>query len=207
MFNSLHSIATLTTTDASGARRMCVLLADFLRDTLRTGRQNHITLDQELSLASQYLAIERVRFGSRLRVEVEAGAAVRACHVPPLLLQPVVENAVVHGVGQMLDGGTVTLSARRDGAVLVVTSTNPYDPTNPGRRGQGLGLVLLGKRLGTEFGARASVRTQALDAQFRLELRMPAVVEPDVPAADAVPPAAHAGHGRHGGTRENTGSM
>ena len=163
MFNSLHSIATLTTTDASGPRRMCVLLADFLRDTLRTGRQNHITLDQELSLASQYLAIERVRFGSRLRVEVEAGAAVRACHVPPLLLQPVVENAVVHGVGQMLDGCTVTLSARRDGAVLVVTSTNPYDPTNPGRRGQGLGLVLLRKRLGTEFGARASVRTQALE--------------------------------------------
>jgi len=113
----------------------------------------------------------------------------------------------VHGVGQMLDGGTVTLSARRDGAVLVVTSTNPYDPTNPGRRGQGLGLVLLRTRLGTEFGAKASVRTQALDAQFRLELRMPAVVEPDMPAADAVPPEAHAGHGRHGGTRENTGSM
>ena len=103
LFNSLHSISALTTTDAAAARRMCVLLAEFLRESLALGAASRIPLGRELSLAERFLDIERVRFGERLEVSIDAGGA-GACMVPPLLLQPIVENAVTHGVAHVLAG-------------------------------------------------------------------------------------------------------
>ena len=99
LFNSLQSISALTTADPPAARRMCLLLADFLRDTLSLGSRPRIPLRSELSLAERFLAIERVRFGERLRVDIAAEGA-DSCVVPPLILQPLVENAVRHAVAE-----------------------------------------------------------------------------------------------------------
>src|SRR4051812_29289278 len=102
LFNSLQSISALTTADPAAARRMCLLLADFLRDTLALGARDRIPLSSELALARRFLAIEQVRFGDRLQVDVAALADAEACEVPPLLLQPLVENAVTHGIAHVL---------------------------------------------------------------------------------------------------------
>jgi LytS/YehU family sensor histidine kinase len=173
IFNSLHSISALTTTDAAAARKMCLLLADFLRDTLRLGASNRISFADEWSLAERFLAIEQVRLGSRLRITRECDPKAAGCPVPPLLLQPLVENAVIHGVAQLVEGGTIRMTSRRDEATLTVTVENPCDPDRLRTRGVGLGLELLRKRLMTEFGVHDAVRAEERSGQFRVEVRIP----------------------------------
>jgi two-component system sensor histidine kinase AlgZ len=173
IFNSLHSISALTTTDAAAARKMCLLLADFLRDTLRLGTSSRISFADEWSLAERFLAIEQVRLGSRLRIARESDPNAAACPVPPLLLQPLVENAVIHGVAQLIDGGTIRMTSRRDESTLTVTVENPCDPERLRTRGVGLGLELLRKRLMTEFGVQDAVRAEERSGQFRVEVRIP----------------------------------
>src|SRR5207247_8834865 len=95
----------------AGARRRGGLLADFLRDSVRFGGRDQITLQQEVSLVRQYLGIEQIRFGTRLTIREAIPPALDGALVPPLLLQPLVENAVNHGVAGLIDGGTVALRA------------------------------------------------------------------------------------------------
>src|SRR5688572_1491574 len=175
IFNSLHSISALTMSDAAAARRMCLLLADFLRETLRLGGNDQIPLSEELALADRFLAIEQVRLGQRLNIERETDPAAATCLVPPLLLQPLVENAVNHGVAQLVDGGTIRVAASRTGATLTITLENPCDPDRPRTRGVGLGLDLLRKRLTNHYGAGDAVYAQEQEGHFRVELRIPVV--------------------------------
>jgi len=156
LFNSLHSISALTTADPPGARRMCLLLAQFLRESLALGGEGRITLARELALIDRFLAIERVRFGSRLVATISAGNA-GGCLVPPLLLQPLVENAVTHGIAHVLEGGVIRVSAERAGAVLRVVAENPCDPDRPRGRGTGLGLSNVRARLRALHGADATL--------------------------------------------------
>jgi two-component system, LytTR family, sensor histidine kinase AlgZ len=173
LFNSLHSISALTTTDPPAARRMCLLLADFLRDTLRLGASSRISLAEEFALADRFLEIERVRLGPRLNVARDTDPQAAACLVPPLLLQPLVENAVVHGIGHLVDGGTIRIAASRVDSTLKITLENPCDPDRPRRNGSGLGLELLKKRVLTQFGSDAHVRVEEQPDTFRVEVRIP----------------------------------
>jgi hypothetical protein len=175
IFNCLHSISALTATDPAAARRMCLLLADFLRDTLRLGSVDRITLADEFALAERFLAIEQIRLGARLQVARDSDPQAAACFVPPLLLQPLVENAVVHGIGQLVDGGTIRMGAARSGSVLTITLENPCDPDRARTRGVGLGLELLRRRLSAQFGAYDAVHAAEHDGRFRVEVRLPAV--------------------------------
>jgi hypothetical protein len=173
LFNSLHSISALTGSDPAGARRMALLLGDFLRDSLRMGRQDRIPLAEELRLLEQFLEIERVRFGERLRVTVEADDESRGCAVPPLLLQPLVENAVTHGIAHMIEGGTVSVRAQRKDGRLYVSVENPVDPDRPKRRGAGVGLDNVRRRLDTAFGSQAAAQPAEREGVFRVDLVMP----------------------------------
>lgn len=175
IFNSLHSISALTASNPTAARRMCLLLADFLRDTLRLGSNRQITLAEELALAERFLAIEQVRLGARLTVEREAGPGADECLVPPLLLQPLVENAVKHGVAPLVEGGTIRLVAARSGSTLIITLENPCDPDRPRNRGVGLGLELLRDRLASQYSVADAVVAREDSGRFRVEVRMPAV--------------------------------
>jgi two-component system, LytTR family, sensor histidine kinase AlgZ len=176
IFNSLHSISALTSTDPPAARRMCLLLADFLRDTLRLGSTSRISLADEFALAERFLAIEQVRLGARLQVSRDTDADAIECLVPPLVLQPLVENAVVHGVAQLVEGGTIRMAAARDGSSVRITLENPCDPDRPRTRGVGLGLELLKRRLATQFGAYDAVRAEERSGRFRVEVRIPVVI-------------------------------
>src|SRR6202049_3446953 len=111
LFNSLNSISALTSIDANRAREMCILLADFLRMTLGLGEKALVPLREELELLQRFLAIEKVRFGERLHVDAEVEAQAHDCQLPPLLLQPLVENAIIHGIAHLPAGGKVRISA------------------------------------------------------------------------------------------------
>jgi hypothetical protein len=185
LFNSLNSINALVGSDPEGARRMCEGLGDFLRRTLALGARDSVTLGEELALVERYLGIEQVRFGERLRVERAVDPDAAICRVPPLLLQPLVENAIKHGIQDMVDGGAIRIEARREGELLRVVVENPVDEAAPARRGEGLGLENVRRRLEV-FGARdARLHSARKGDRFRVTLTLPAL-------EGAVAGAAHA---------------
>ena len=176
LFNSLHSISGLTMADPQGARRMCLLLGDFLRQTVALGSADRITLAREVGLIQNFLAIEQVRFGERLGVAVDAGNA-GDCQVPPLLLQPLVENAVTHGISHLLEGGTIRVAADHDGGRLRIVVDNPCDPDRPRRGGTGVGLANVRARLLALHGEEATLVAEEHDGRWHVELTLPATVE------------------------------
>jgi len=174
LFNSLNSISALTTSSPERAREMCVLLAGFLRATLGLSGRTTIPLGEELSLVRNYLEIEKVRFGDRLRVEANVDADAARCGIPPLLLQPLVENAVKHGVGPRIEGGAVTLTARRADGTIRIELVNPFDAGAEAVPGAGVGLANVRKRLAARWGDRAALETVRTEGLFRIELTIPA---------------------------------
>jgi hypothetical protein len=174
LFNSLNSINALIASRPEEARQLCVRLADFLRRSLTVGSRETIPLGEELDLAEQLFAIEKVRFGERLTHAVVADEAARACAVPPLVLQPLVENAVTHGIAQMLEGGEIRIVAERRGPDLRISIVNPRDADAPGRRGTGIGLQNVKRRLAALHGDAAFVRVAPAVDSFRVELGLPA---------------------------------
>jgi two-component system sensor histidine kinase AlgZ len=174
LFNSLNSVAALIGSDAQAARRMCFLMAGFFRKSLGLGRETSIALAEEISLAETFLAIEEVRFGERLRTRFDVAQDTLTLAVPPLVLQPLVENAVHHGVAHLVDGGEVTVHARRRDGLLELAVENPCDPDRPQSRGAGVGLSNVRSRIETLFGHRASVDVDASPEFFRVSILLPA---------------------------------
>jgi hypothetical protein len=173
LFNSLHSIAALASVDGARAREMCIRLSDFLRISLSLGSRPMIPLGEELDLARNYLELERVRFSDRLRVEIVIEPGCESCAVPTLLLQPLVENAVKHGIAGMLEGGTIRLEARRDGSGTVITVTNPFDPDAAQPQRLGVGLAQVRRRLEVRYGAAARLDAGTAEGVYRVVLRLP----------------------------------
>ena len=173
LFNSLNSISALATVDGVRAREMCIKLSDFLRNTLSLGEKRSISLRDELALAKAYLDVEQVRFGARLKVELETDSGCDHCVVPPLFLQPLVENAVKHGIAGLVDGGTIRLEARcRDGR-LHVTVDNQFDPEAPAPRRHGLGLQNVRSRLRALYENEAHVDTTSSEHRCVVEVDLP----------------------------------
>ena len=192
LFNSLNSIAALTSEDSGAARRMWLLLAGFMRRSLVLGSRDRIPLGEEIALVSDYLAIEKVRFGARLEVAQAIDDASRDCGVPPLILQPLVENAVRHGIAQLLPGGTVRLDTRLDGDHVIISVANPRDQERTGTRGAGVGIENVRGRLRTLYGERAGMEVEGGMDAYRVTLRLPVerIAAGPGPAA-AVKEAAH----------------
>ena len=175
LFNSLNSVSALIGSDPPAARRMCYLMAGFFRKSLGLGQKEQIALSEEIYLAETYLAIEEVRFGARLRSRVQVAEATLAYAVPPLVLQPLIENAVHHGIAHLVEGGEVTIAAaRRDGHLELVVE-NPCDPDRPASRGAGVGLANVRARIEALFGHRARVDVEALPESYRVRILLPTV--------------------------------
>jgi two-component system sensor histidine kinase AlgZ len=173
LYNSLHSISALATIDGARARDMCIRLAGFLRSSLGMGERESIPLREEVALARSYLEVEQVRFGQRLRVESQVETASEECVVPPLILQPLVENAVKHGIAGLVEGGSVRLSARRDGDRVVMVVENEFDAETPPRRDLGIGLMNVRKRLHARYGPEVGFEAGPVGETYRVVLRMP----------------------------------
>jgi two-component system sensor histidine kinase AlgZ len=187
LFNSLNTIAALTHAEPDTARTMCLRLADFLRQGLRAGNRERIRCSEELDLARSFLGVEQVRFGPRLRIEEAVEKACDDVPVPPLILQPLVENAVRHGIASLVEGGLVRLEVRREGERIRISVENPVDPEERSPKGDGVGLRNVRERLDRAYGAEAGLRVVSEQTRFRAELLIPAE-----PAAAESAPAEHA---------------
>ncbi|MCI0707888.1 MAG: histidine kinase [Ignavibacteriae bacterium] len=174
LFNSLNSISALTTKSPEAARNMTVLLADFFRKSLKLGAQESISLSQEIELALGFLQIEQVRFGERLKVEQHIDESALPCLVPPLILQPIVENAVNHGIKHLIEGGTIRLHTELNGSRLSIVVENPCDPDRSRTTSSGLGLANIRNRLQTSFQKDARLDVSEHNGMFRAELALPA---------------------------------
>jgi hypothetical protein len=175
LFNSLHSISALTSSDPARAREMCIALADFLRRTLGLGEKAVIPLEEELSLIHSFMAVEKIRFGARLTMEEQIEQQTLNCMVPPLLLQPLVENAVAHGIANLTEGGWIRLDTKyRSDESVSITVENSFDPDAPARRRNGVGLANVRQRLSTRYGDRASFSVTKQADRFHVGIILPA---------------------------------
>ncbi len=178
LFNSLNSISALTAIDPGRARDMTLQLAGFFRQTLGLETHRKVALREEVELVARFLAIEQVRFGPRLAFEQRIGEGAGACLLPPMILQPLVENAVKHGIGGLLEGGTISVVAERAGSLLRIRVENDADPEEGGTRaGTGIGLVNVRQRLAAAYGREGSVHWTREEHTFRVELVLPAETE------------------------------
>ena len=177
LFNSLNAISTLMRTDMDSAERMLDMLAELLRRSLRESAVQEVPLSQEMDFVGRYLDIEQVRFSNRLRVEIDIPSELKEALVPHLILQPLVENAIRHGIGPKLGPGTVRIEARREGDCLALQVSD--DGVGPGARsrtnvGEGVGLANTRARLDQLFGSGASMEFgAAVGRGFRVALRFP----------------------------------
>ena len=157
LFNTLHSISALLSKDTEAARKMITRLGDFLRLTLESGGANEVTLRQELEFLNGYLEIERIRFQDRLTTRIEVDPAVLNVHVPNLILQPIVENALRHAIART-NSGTVEITAiPRNGAVRIEVKDNGpgLEPMIATRGSKGVGLANTRARLTGLYGSAA----------------------------------------------------
>jgi hypothetical protein len=174
IFNCLNSISALTSSDPATAREMCVRLAEFLRKTLGLGEKARIPLSEELDLAHAYLSVEQIRFGSRLKFEENTEPETLHCVVPPLLLQPLIENAIRHGIASLTEGGFVRLQIKNGaGNALSIDIENNFDPDAPRRRGTGIGLRNVRQRVDATYGSRARIDVRSEAGYFKVAMELP----------------------------------
>jgi len=181
LFNTLANVHSLMDHDPPKAKQMLSDFTEYLRSSLTTLRNDANPLAQELDLAEHYLRLLGSRMEDRLQWRIDADAAARAVPVPPLLLQPLVENAIVHGLEPQLQGGAVHLSARVVGGELVLEvrddGRGPDAPPRPGARaGQGMALANIRGRLLSHYGHAASLELSAAHPGTRAVIRLP--IEP-----------------------------
>lgn len=177
LFNALSAVAGLIAEDPARAEVTLERLAALFRYALESSRQAEVALGEELARVRDYLEIEQVRFESRLAFEVEVEPGLEHVQVPPLLLQPLVENAVNHGVGSRREGGRVRVAARREGAGLVLAVVD--DGPGPGgsqHRGTGTSMADLRERLRLLYGSESVLTTGPEPGRgYRAQLTLPGV--------------------------------
>ena len=163
LFNALNSIAELVHRDADAADRMIIGLSALLRSSLEQAAHSEVPLEDELRLLGHYLDIEKIRLGERLRVEWDVAPDTREALVPPLLLQPLVENAVRHGISRRLSPGSIRVQAQRQGGELQIEIRDDGNEPGSAGGGFGIGLATTRDRLGALYGGAASLELRRGD--------------------------------------------
>lgn len=171
LFNTLNSAIALVRAEPAKAEAMLEDLSDLFRHAL-VDHGESVTLADEIELARRYLAIEQVRFGDRLRLEWDLDPAADRAMLPPLLLQPLVENAVHHGVEPSDAGATVRISSQRRGTVVVIKVTNTV-PAGDGLPGHGLALENVRARLRLLHDVQGRFRSGLVDGVFQVRMEVP----------------------------------
>ena len=179
LFNTLHAISSLMDEDVRAARRMIARLADLLRSTLDTTDQQEITLLRELETLELYLDIERERFSDRMRIELEVHPETLRARVPNLMLQPLVENAIRHGIAPLQRGGRITVSAVREAEKLVLGVEDDGAGSRDGQSPEGVGLRNTRARLARLYPAEHELTIdRPRDGGYRIRIEIPFVTEP-----------------------------
>lgn len=173
LFNSLNSISALTVSQPQKAREMVLQLSDFLRGTIRKDHQQWVSLEEELNYLKMYLDIERVRFGHRLEVVFDLADEVKQMRVPQLLIQPLLENAIKHGLYGITEDVKILVQAYKEQSYLMLKIENPFDPVVAAPKGTGFGLSSVDRRLFLLFGRKDLLESKAEDSLFTVILKIP----------------------------------
>jgi two-component system sensor histidine kinase AlgZ len=180
LFNSMNTIAALTRSNPVRAEGAVQDLADLFRATLSDQRDT-ITLAEELEVAHTYQRMEQLRLGDRLKVEWHTDTLPARALVPHLMIQPLLENAVYHGVEPRPEGGTVTISGEVSGGLITVVVRNPLGPAAQMRDGNRLALANIRERLSLMYGERALMKSGRFDAEYIVTLRFPLIEKAAAP--------------------------
>lgn len=179
LFNVLNGITELVVTRPEAAEQALEDLSALLRVALTDDERRLVPLSEELALTRAYIDIETLRLGERLRVEWDIAPAAESWPVPPLCLQPLVENAIVHGIAQLPEGGRVYVSAAIEDLLLSLSVVNPLppEPAEPG--GRRLALDNIEQRLALRYGTAARLRRDTAPGRFEAAMRLPWPQEDD----------------------------
>ncbi len=178
LFNSLNTIANLVTVDPRNAESAIEDLADIFRGSMRRADQP-ISLADELSLARQYLDMEKRRLGDRLQVDWRVSELPEHASIFPLMLQPLLENAVGHGIQANPEGGKISVYGRSESDQVVITIANPAAPKGHKAPGHGIAIPNIRDRLRLAYGSRASLVTYNNDENFYVVMSLPYVAHTD----------------------------
>lgn len=181
MFNALNSIRSLIEEDPERAKQSITLLSSILRNAMATVKRRTVPLGEEIDVVTAYLTLESIRYEERLRTRFDVDPALERSHVPPMMLQTLVENAVRHGIAKNKRGGEVVITAKPvdGGMVLAVRNTGRYG--GAASIGAGIGLRNTRERLAHLYAGRASFTIRNEDDMVACEVFLPSEIEP-VPA-------------------------
>jgi LytS/YehU family sensor histidine kinase len=174
LFNSLNSVSSLTITDPEKARDMVIKLSDFMRYALSKKDEQPVTLRSELENLRLYLEIEKVRFGERLTTDEQIEEGCLEVKMPVMILQPLYENAIKHGVYESTESVRIATIVRLIDNFMEITISNNYDTVSEPRKGTGTGLVNVIRRLELFYGNKATLKTSRENSIYTVSLYIPA---------------------------------
>ena len=177
LYNSINAVLSLIRSEPRRAERALEDMADLFR-VLMADNRTLAPIGNEVELARQYLAIETLRLGERLRVSWRTGGMPADALVPPLILQPLAENAVYHGIEPSPDGGEVAIEVGLSGGQLVMTLTNPLPAESRQTAGNKMALANIRERLQLHYDAEASMKSEVRDGIYRVTIRIPYLTAP-----------------------------
>ena len=173
IFNSLNSISSLTITNPEKAQEMVISLSEFLRYSIKPNQEKMIPLNNELDAINRFIEIEKVRFGERLKVDITCNDECKAKYVPPLIIQPLVENAIKYGVHETTDIGSVAIECACNDNSLEITVKNSYDAQGVPAIKTGIGLKNVSNRLRLLYGSEELVQINKKESLFSVKLILP----------------------------------
>jgi len=172
LFNTMNSIASLIASRPEAAERAVEDLSELFRASLQENNRT-VTVADELHLCELYLGIEQLRLGDRLKIQWNIEESVRNEAMPSLILQPLVENAIYHGIAQIAEGGTVVVTVRRNEGVLLAEIENPVPMLSPPSQGHNMALNNIEQRLQALFGLEGTMKSTRADGRYVIEIAYP----------------------------------
>lgn len=172
LFNSINAVLGIVRSDPKRAETALEDMADLFRMAMSADAEL-VPLRKEVELARQYLALEQLRLGERLRVEWRIAETLQDALIPPLILQPLLENAVYHGIEPLAAGGTISIEIRREGKELQLIMSNPVHFQSQPRRGNRMALSNIRERLALQFDVEASYRVETAQGCYRVQIQIP----------------------------------
>ena len=173
LFNSLNSVSSLTISDPGKAQEMIIKLAEFLRYSIGKGQKEKTTLKNELENIQRYLDIEKTRFDEKLEMEINLNEHCEETTLPNMLLQPIIENAIKHGVYENTDKTAINIDCYANQDYLEIFVRNNYDPNAVPKKGAGVGLKNIAHRLGIIYNRNDLIRINRKENIFEVRLLIP----------------------------------
>lgn len=175
IFNSLNSISSLTLTNPEKAQEMIISLSEFLRYSVKPNQEELISVKSELSAVNRFIEIEKVRFGERLQVKIDCPQDCNELLLPPLIIQPLVENAIKYGVHENIHEGNISITCTCTNSILEIIVKNNFDPEGVPLLKTGIGLKNVRNRLNLLYGSAEMIQIEKQDLTFTIKLYIPQI--------------------------------